>query len=296
MATYNENPLWVAEDAIQTWETTTPNNGPAMSVPLQQIINRLNYLKGELADVETLLDASITTHKAEANPHPQYLTQAEADTLYTGGDLGAHESAPDPHSQYLQQSEGDARYLQNVDDHTAADDPHPQYQNQDDVNALIYNGMVAHELEANPHTVYVLHAQQNTAFSEHTAAEDPHQQYLTEAAAAQAYGAIATTAGNINTASGFGATSSCKITRLPNDLVFISAWITGGNTASSVVFATGLPIPLASASGSKIPMVGIDPGSETLHPAFISNDGTARYDNLKPQECYLTACYIAQPE
>ena len=69
--------------------------------------------------------AVIVQHEAAADPHPQYLTETEADAKYatigsggTGGDpagtaaalLAAHESAADPHPQYLTQSEGDALY------------------------------------------------------------------------------------------------------------------------------------------------------------------------------------------
>ena len=69
--------------------------------------------------------AVIAQHEAAADPHPQYLTETEADAKYatigsggTGGDpagtaaalLADHESAADPHPQYLTQSEGDALY------------------------------------------------------------------------------------------------------------------------------------------------------------------------------------------
>lgn len=77
------------------------------------------------ADSAGAANAVITQHEAAADPHPQYLTETEADAKYaligsggTGGDpagtaaalLAAHEAAADPHPQYLTQSEGDALY------------------------------------------------------------------------------------------------------------------------------------------------------------------------------------------
>ena len=77
------------------------------------------------ADSAGAASVVIAQHEAAADPHPQYLTETEADAKYaligsggTGGDpagtaaalVAAHESAADPHPQYLTQSEGDALY------------------------------------------------------------------------------------------------------------------------------------------------------------------------------------------
>ena len=77
------------------------------------------------ADSAGAASAAITQHEAAADPHPQYLTETEADAKYapigsggTGGDpvgtaaalLAAHEADADPHPQYLTQSDGDALY------------------------------------------------------------------------------------------------------------------------------------------------------------------------------------------
>ena len=77
------------------------------------------------ADSAGAASVAIAQHEASADPHPQYLTETEADAKYaligsggTGGDpagtaaalLAAHEAAADPHPQYLTQSEGDALY------------------------------------------------------------------------------------------------------------------------------------------------------------------------------------------
>lgn len=77
------------------------------------------------ADSAGAASTAIAQHEAAADPHPQYLTETEADAKYaaigsggTGGDpagtaaslLAAHEAAADPHPQYLTKSEGDALY------------------------------------------------------------------------------------------------------------------------------------------------------------------------------------------
>ncbi len=76
----------------------------------------------------------IVQHEAAADPHPQYLTETEANAKYaligsggTGGDpagtaaalLVAHEAAADPHPQYLTQSEGDTQYAPKTHSHTS---------------------------------------------------------------------------------------------------------------------------------------------------------------------------------
>lgn len=67
------------------------------------------------ADPAGTAAAAVSAHEAAGDPHSQYLTQAEGDSLYdaTGtatAAVAAHEAAPDPHGQYLTQAEGDAAY------------------------------------------------------------------------------------------------------------------------------------------------------------------------------------------
>jgi len=82
--------------------------------------------------------AAVAAHEALLDPHPQYLTETEADALYDAlgaatAAVGAHEAAGDPHPQYLTQPEGDARYdalgasSAAVAAHVALADPHTQY-------------------------------------------------------------------------------------------------------------------------------------------------------------------------
>ena len=53
--------------------------------------------------------SAISAHVSDANPHPQYTTDAEA-TAIANSAVGTHEAASDPHPQYLTQAEGDTRY------------------------------------------------------------------------------------------------------------------------------------------------------------------------------------------
>lgn len=55
------------------------------------------------AQMNTAISAAITTHAGAADPHPGYATDA---------DLTAHAGAADPHTVYYNQARGDARYLQ----------------------------------------------------------------------------------------------------------------------------------------------------------------------------------------
>lgn len=64
----------------------------------------------QITDLETVI-SDFAAHEAAADPHPQYLTQTEADALYEdAGAVATHEAAGDPHPQYLTQAEGDAAY------------------------------------------------------------------------------------------------------------------------------------------------------------------------------------------
>jgi hypothetical protein len=85
------------------------------------------------------LQALLDAHIAASDPHAGYLTQAEADALYSaaghshGSGVEGHEAAGDPHPQYLTQVEGDTFYeplgtaSTLLAAHLAAADPHPSY-------------------------------------------------------------------------------------------------------------------------------------------------------------------------
>lgn len=83
----------------------------------------------------------LSAHEGAANPHPTYLTEAEADALYDAlGDAAAavttHEAAGDPHTGYRLESADHSHQSTGLQagqlDHGAAltglsDDDHPQY-------------------------------------------------------------------------------------------------------------------------------------------------------------------------
>lgn len=91
----------------------------AGAVPLYQIIagastvttySDLRVLGGGGGISADDVTAAIDAHEAEPDPHPQYLTQTEANALYapTGDgstNLAAHVAASDPHTQYQKESE-----------------------------------------------------------------------------------------------------------------------------------------------------------------------------------------------
>jgi hypothetical protein len=70
--------------------------------------------------------AAVTAHEAASDPHPQYLTDAEADAAYdtvgsATGAVDSHEAASDPHPGYLTPAEGDAAYAALSHAHSASD-------------------------------------------------------------------------------------------------------------------------------------------------------------------------------
>jgi hypothetical protein len=120
---------WIEADP-STGQISLNNTGfTAGRLPLYLILTGADYIVGyqdlrsAYTTATTAASSSLAAHLAASDPHPQYLTQAEADALYD--DLGAgtaaasaavsaHEAAGDPHPQYLTQTEADARYLQSV--------------------------------------------------------------------------------------------------------------------------------------------------------------------------------------
>jgi len=88
---------------------------------------KVTGLVADLAGKEStgVAAALVTAHEAAPDPHPQYLTSAEADVLFLTPAEGnaaydalgaavavvvAHEAAGDPHPQYLTPAEGNAAY------------------------------------------------------------------------------------------------------------------------------------------------------------------------------------------
>ena len=166
-------------------------------------------------------DAVMLEHVSEADPHPQYLTEAEATALYdeTGAGTAAvatHVAETDPHSQYLNAARGDARYdtagaaTTAVAAHVSAVDPHSQYLNAargdaryDPVGAADA-AVAAHESELDPHAQYLTETRGDarydakgtaetaaaSAVAAHVAETDPHSQYLNTSRGDARYDAV----------------------------------------------------------------------------------------------------------
>lgn len=67
------------------------------------------------AGAQDKINTAILGHKNEVDPHPQYLTESEADDLYDSigaavAAVGTHTALADPHTQYHNNARGDARY------------------------------------------------------------------------------------------------------------------------------------------------------------------------------------------
>lgn len=166
-------------------------------------------------------DAVMEEHLADADPHPQYLTEAEATVLFDPVGAGtaavvAHVAESDPHSQYLNTTRGDARYdaagaaTTAVAGHVSAVDPHSQYLNTargdaryDPVGAADA-AVAAHESELDPHTQYLTQTRGDarydakgtaeteaaSAVAAHVSASDPHTQYLNTSRGDARYDAV----------------------------------------------------------------------------------------------------------
>lgn len=95
------------------WSQITGGDGsPVTWADIQGAVSGSTTL---VAAIEAGAAEAVVDHVAEPNPHPIYLTEAEADALYDAiGDaiasMAAHEAAADPHPQYLTAAEGNAAY------------------------------------------------------------------------------------------------------------------------------------------------------------------------------------------
>lgn len=94
--------------------------------------------------ISDAIAAAAQAHALDANPHQQYLTQAEGDVRYDAKGTAstaaeAHTLAADPHQQYLLATEGDQRYDTKgaaqaaIEAHALAANPHNQYLDDTDL-------------------------------------------------------------------------------------------------------------------------------------------------------------------
>jgi hypothetical protein len=131
-------------------EVTTPalgGPGGPMNSQAQSLANRTLYLKTALEAEVANRTAADAAHVAAADPHAQYLKEADAATTYeaigaAAAEMAAHVASSDPHPGYLTPAEGNAAYdaigaaTGAVAAHEAAGDPHPQYLTQAEADAL----------------------------------------------------------------------------------------------------------------------------------------------------------------
>lgn len=76
------------DEGVYQLETTDPViGGPdgTSNKPLRALANRTNWLKATVDampdQANGIVDAAVTAHEQHANPHPQYLTEADAYNL-----------------------------------------------------------------------------------------------------------------------------------------------------------------------------------------------------------------------
>ena len=154
------------EAAIREIATTDPVVGGAtgpVNIQAQQLANRTAYLKTQIAQLVAsgggTSSAALSAHIAATDPHPQYLTQAEANALYAALGTTSSGTAVTAYAttlaagiiQLATQAETDAGLVNNKAitpatgtswvaktfvNHRAEVDPHPQYLTQAEANAL----------------------------------------------------------------------------------------------------------------------------------------------------------------
>jgi hypothetical protein len=80
------------------------------------------------------LQKQLSDHFAAVDPHPQYTTDTEAQTIANGA-VATHVALADPHSQYTTDSEATTIAQGRVTAHEGLEDPHPQYLTSTEGNA-----------------------------------------------------------------------------------------------------------------------------------------------------------------
>ncbi|HVF75496.1 MAG TPA: hypothetical protein VM938_10645 [Acidimicrobiales bacterium] len=123
--------------------------------------------------VETVAtDADVTNavaaHAALPDPHPGYLTPAEADAK-----VADHAGAGDPHPGYLTAAEAASAFepVGAVAGHAGTPDPHPGYLTPAEADGIYApaSAVAAHEAVENPHPVYTTVGEVDQAITDHVA-------------------------------------------------------------------------------------------------------------------------------
>jgi hypothetical protein len=136
------------------------------------------------------------------------LTQAEGDAAYeSDGAVAAHEGAANPHPAYLTEAEADALYVEldqtewiDLTDtgettlHTHPGGSHPDLATHDTLGLATDAELTAHEGAANPHPTYLTQAEGDALYEDdgavatHAGASDPHTGYQKESEKGSANG------------------------------------------------------------------------------------------------------------
>ena len=137
--------------------------------------------------------AAIAAHAGAADPHPTYLTAAEANAAYeVAGAVAAHVALADPHAQYQKESEkGVANGYASLD--VGGFVPDAQIPAAIARDAEVTAAIATHAGLADPHPGYLTPAEGNAAYealgavAAHAGAADPHPTYLTATEGNAAY-------------------------------------------------------------------------------------------------------------
>jgi hypothetical protein len=98
------------------WAALSAGGGPVTWGSITGTIgNQTDLITRIDLDAAIAAALAVSDHVALADPHPIYLTQAEADAIYDAigaaiSAVAAHVAAPDPHPQYLTTAEGSALF------------------------------------------------------------------------------------------------------------------------------------------------------------------------------------------
>lgn len=174
--------------SIDSTTLSTINSALQSGDNISELVNDSGYQLA--ADVA----ASIAAHEALPDPHPQYLTQPEADAIYYP--LTNPSDYQDPvQVQVIAAAAASAAVVA----HEALGDPHPQYLTQPEGDALYYSVSNPDNYQ-NPAQVQVIAAgEASSAVTAHEGLPDPHPQYTTtaEASAAAPVQSVNSQTGNV---------------------------------------------------------------------------------------------------
>ena len=217
-----------AQDA--TGEMVSGNTEDGLSVTYSDTTNKLNFTNTDKGSV------AVSEHELATDPHPQYTTETEVQTISNSvattaanAAVDAHELEADPHPQYQTQTEGDARYSQLNHTHVSTDVTDFVEAAQDAAGAMVTGNnedgiSVTYDDVANK-LDFTNTDKGSVAVATHEAASDPHPQYLTQTEGDAAY--------NVQVLD-----ENVSLTTNLKSLNFIGAGVTSSSTPEGAVTVT----------------------------------------------------------